>query len=34
VQRGLAVLADHHWQGPVNDAERENYFGATQFAVR
>ena len=34
VQRGVAVLADRHWQGPTNDAERENYFGATQFAVR
>jgi len=28
------VLADRHWQGPTNDAERENYFGATQFAAR
>ena len=34
VQRGVAVLADRQWQGPVNDAERENYFGATQFAAR
>jgi len=34
VQRGVAVLADRQWQGPTNDAERENYFGATQFAVR
>jgi GST-like protein len=34
VQRGVAVLADRQWQGPINAAERENYFGATQFAVR
>ena len=34
VQRGLAVLADRAWRGPTTDAERENYFGATQFAAR
>jgi hypothetical protein len=34
VQRGVAVLADRQRQGPINDAERENYFGATQFAAR
>ena len=34
VQRGVAVLADKSWRGPVTDAERENYFGATQFAAR
>jgi GST-like protein len=22
------------WRGPINDAERENYFGKTQFAAR
>jgi GST-like protein len=34
VQRGVAVLAEHSWRGPINDAERENYFGKTQFAAR
>jgi GST-like protein len=34
VQRGLAVLADKSWRGPVTVTERENYFGATQFAAR
>jgi GST-like protein len=34
VQRGVAVLADRARQGPITDAERENYFGKTQFAVR
>jgi len=34
VQRGVAVLADRAWQGPISDAERENYFGKTQFAAR
>ena len=34
VQSGIAVLAEHQWRGPTNDAERENYFGKTQFAVR
>ena len=34
VQRGVAVLADRVWRGPTTDAERENYFGATQFAAR
>ncbi|MBV9736469.1 MAG: glutathione S-transferase N-terminal domain-containing protein [Acidisphaera sp.] len=34
VQRGVAVLADRQRQGPMTDAERENMFGATQFAAR
>jgi GSH-dependent disulfide-bond oxidoreductase len=34
VQRGLAVLADRQRQGAITDAERENMFGATQFAAR
>jgi GSH-dependent disulfide-bond oxidoreductase len=34
VQRGVAVLADRVWRGPTTDAERENYFGKTQFAAR
>ena len=34
VQRGVAVLADRARQGSITDAERENYFGKTQFAAR
>jgi GST-like protein len=34
VQRGLAVLADKRRRGSITDAERENYFGATQFSAR
>jgi GST-like protein len=34
VQRGVAVLADRARQGSITDAERENYFGETQFAAR
>ena len=34
VQRGVAVLADQRRQGPMTDEERENMFGATQFAAR
>jgi GST-like protein len=34
VQRGVAVLADRARGGPITDAERENYFGKTQFAAR
>jgi GST-like protein len=34
VQRGLAVLAEALVQAPITDVERENTFGATQFAVR
>ncbi len=34
VQRGLAVLADAQRPGAITDTERENTFGATQFAVR
>jgi GSH-dependent disulfide-bond oxidoreductase len=34
VQRGVAVLADRQRQGAITDAERENMFGATQFAAR
>jgi GSH-dependent disulfide-bond oxidoreductase len=34
VQRGLAVLADSQRPGQITDTERENTFGATQFAVR
>jgi GST-like protein len=34
VQRGLAVLAEGPSQRPITDAEHENMFGATQFAVR
>jgi GST-like protein len=34
VQRGVAVLADRARQGQITDAERENYFGKTQFAAR
>ena len=34
VQRGVAVLAENQRRGPITDAERENMFGAKQFAVR
>ena len=34
VERGVAVLADNQRKGPISDKERENMFGATQFAVR
>ncbi len=34
VERGVAVLAENQRKGAMTDAERENMFGATQFAVR
>ena len=34
VQRGVAVLAEHQRSGPMTAVERDNMFGATQFAVR
>ena len=34
VQRGLAVLSDQQRQGAMSEKERENLFGATQFAKR
>jgi GST-like protein len=34
VQRGLAVLAEARDQNAITNAEREVYFGKTQFAVR
>ena len=34
VQRGLQVLADARDQKAITDAEREVYFGKTQFAAR
>ncbi|HYI83961.1 MAG TPA: glutathione S-transferase C-terminal domain-containing protein, partial [Acetobacteraceae bacterium] len=34
VQRGVQVLADNQRRGQMTDAERENMFGKTQFAVR
>jgi GST-like protein len=34
VQRGVAVLAENQRKGSMTDAERENMFGKTQFAVR
>jgi hypothetical protein len=34
VQRGLAVLAKSRDEAPITDTERENTFGATQFAAR
>ena len=34
VQRGLAVLSDQQRDRKIDDAERENTFGATQFAAR
>ena len=34
VQRGVAVLAEGRDQSAITDAEREVYFGKTQFAAR
>jgi GST-like protein len=34
VERGVAVLADNQRKGPMTEKERENMFGATQFATR
>ena len=34
VERGVAVLADKRRQGAMTDAEKEQLFGATQFAKR
>jgi GST-like protein len=34
VQRGLAVLSDQQRDRKIDDAERENTFGATQFTAR
>jgi GST-like protein len=34
VQRGVQVLAENQRKGQITDAERENYFGKTQFAAR
>ncbi len=34
VERGVQVLAENQRRGQMTDAERENMFGATQFAVR
>jgi GST-like protein len=34
VQRGVAVLAEHQRRGAMSEVERENLFGARQFAVR
>ena len=34
VERGVAVLADRRRVGTISDAERENMFGAMQFAQR
>ena len=34
VGRGVAVLADSQRQGAMTETERENMFGATQFAAR
>jgi GST-like protein len=34
VQRGVEVLSDSQRRGPMTDAERENMFGAKQFAAR
>ena len=34
VQRGVAVLAENQRRGQMTDKERENLFGATQFAKR
>jgi len=34
VQRGVAVLSERSRRGPMTDVERENMFGATQFAAR
>jgi GSH-dependent disulfide-bond oxidoreductase len=34
VQRGVEVLAERQRRGQISDAERENLFGARQFAAR
>ncbi len=34
VQRGVAVLSENQRKGPMTDKEKENMFGATQFAAR
>jgi GST-like protein len=34
VQRGVAVMAEYQRQGPMTEAEKEQLFGATQFAKR
>ena len=34
VERGVAVLSERRRVGPMSEAERDNMFGATQFAVR
>ncbi len=34
VQRGVQVLAENQRKGQITDAEREVYFGKTQFAAR
>jgi GST-like protein len=34
VERGVAVLADRRRVGQISETERENMFGATQFAAR
>jgi GSH-dependent disulfide-bond oxidoreductase len=34
VQRGLAVLAEQQRDRQITDTEREDMFGATQFATR
>ena len=34
VERGVAVLGERRRTGQITDAERENMFGAKQFAVR
>ena len=34
VQRGVQVLAEGRYQRAITDAEREVYFGKTQFQVR
>ncbi|MGH7070866.1 MAG: glutathione binding-like protein [Acetobacteraceae bacterium] len=34
VVRGVQVLADHQRRGAITDVERENLFGARQFAAR
>jgi GST-like protein len=34
VRRGVEVLAERQRRGPMSEQERENMFGATQFAAR
>jgi len=34
VQSGVAVMAEYQRQGPMTEAEKEQLFGATQFAKR